>query len=42
MKDPSNLQLIGKIYSASKAVNSKWADEELLFTHMPIEEDIEA
>ena len=42
MKDPSNLQLIGKIYSASEAVNSLWADEQLLFAHMAIEEDMES
>ena len=42
MSDPSNLVLIGKVYSASAAVNSLYADEQLLFTHMPIEEDLQS
>lgn len=42
MYDAANLVLIGKIYSTSAAVNSVWADEQLLFTHMPIEEDLDS
>ena len=41
LKDSTKLQLIGKIISDSKAENSVWADEKLLITHMPTEEDLE-
>lgn len=42
IKDISKLLHIGNIYSESEAVNSLWADDNLHFPHMPIEEDLKS
>lgn len=41
LKDSSKLTYIGRVYSNSEAVNSLWADDNLHFPHMQVEEDLE-